>query len=129
MGLIGSDRPGRFRRGGEREREKYSINEVEISADGAASSCLIVTSALIGDRSEGISSYSMPQGDQQRSQGLAGSSTQLYDATYDGIWDGSLLRQGLGQLTDGKLGQDNFKQSYHDHDRGFFSHRPPFPPI
>ena len=72
------------------------------------------------DRSEGISSYSMPQGDrqQQRGQGAAGSSPQLYDATYDGIWDGSLLRQGLGQLTDGKLGQDNFKQSYYDHDRG-----------
>ena len=74
------------------------------------------------DRSEGIWSYSMPQGDQQQSasQGVAGSSTQLYDATYDGIWDGSLLRQGLGQLTDGKLGQDNFKQSYYDHDRGLF---------
>ena len=53
----------------------------------------------------------MPQGDQR------GSGWQFYDATYDGIWDGSLLSQGLGQLTDGKLGPDNFK-AYYDQDRG-----------
>lgn len=63
-------------------------------------------------RSEGIASYSMPQGDQR------GAGWQFYDATYDGIWDGSLLRQGLGQLIDGKLGPDNFKASYYDQDRG-----------
>lgn len=54
----------------------------------------------------------MPQGDQR------GAGWQFYDASYDGIWDGSLLRQGLGQLTDGKLGPDNFKASYYDQDRG-----------
>ena len=64
------------------------------------------------ERSEGIASYSMPQGDQR------GAGWQFYDASYDGIWDGSLLRQGLGQLTDGKLGPDNFKASYYDQDRG-----------
>lgn len=63
-------------------------------------------------RSEGIASYLMPQGDQR------GAGWQFYDASYDGIWDGSLLRQGLGQLTDGKLGPDNFKASYYDQDRG-----------
>jgi len=66
--------------------------------------------------SEGISSYSMPQGDQR------GSGWQFYDATYDGIWDGSLLSQGLGQLTDGKLGPDNFK-AYYDQDRGWVGWR------
>jgi discoidin domain receptor family protein 2 len=54
----------------------------------------------------------MPQGDQR------GAGWQFYDTSYDGIWDGSLLRQGLGQLTDGKLGPDNFKASYYDQDRG-----------
>ena len=54
----------------------------------------------------------MPHGDQR------GSGWQFYDASYDGIWDGSLLSQGLGQLTDGKLGPDNFKASYYDQDRG-----------
>lgn len=54
----------------------------------------------------------MPQGDQR------GSGWQFFDASYDGIWDGSFLRQGLGQLTDGKLGPDNFKASYYDQDRG-----------
>ena len=57
----------------------------------------------------------MPQGDQR------GAGWQFYDATYDGIWDGSLLRQGLGQLIDGKLGPDNFKASYYDQDRGKFT--------
>lgn len=62
-------------------------------------------------------SYSMPQGDQR------GGGWQFYDATYDGIWDGSLLRQGLGQLTDGKLGPDNFKASYYEQDRGWVGWR------
>ncbi|EFX65895.1 hypothetical protein DAPPUDRAFT_303380 [Daphnia pulex] len=67
--------------------------------------------------SEGIASYLMPQGDQR------GAGWQFYDASYDGIWDGSLLRQGLGQLTDGKLGPDNFKASYYDQDRGWVGWR------
>ncbi len=54
----------------------------------------------------------MPQGDQR------GTGWQFYDASYDGIWDGALLTQGLGQLTDGKFGPDNFKASYYDQDRG-----------
>nr|CAH0107509.1 unnamed protein product [Daphnia galeata] len=67
--------------------------------------------------SEGIASYLMPQGDQR------GAGWQFYDTSYDGIWDGSLLRQGLGQLTDGKLGPDNFKASYYDQDRGWVGWR------
>lgn len=59
---------------------------------------------------DGIVSYSMPQGDKR-------SNWEFFDATYDGYWDGQLLR-GLGQLTDGKIGPDNFKMSYYDYDRG-----------
>lgn len=62
----------------------------------------------------------MPQGDQR------GAGWQFYDASYDGIWDGSLLRQGLGQLTDGKLGPDNFKASYYEQDRGTSRSEPIF---
>jgi len=53
----------------------------------------------------------MPQGDKRNNW-------EFFDATYDGYWDGQLLR-GLGQLTDGKIGPDNFKMSYYDnYDRG-----------
>ncbi|KAG5320751.1 DDR2 protein, partial [Acromyrmex heyeri] len=59
--------------------------------------------------SDGVVSYSMPQGD-KRSNGW-----EFFDATYDGHWDGE-LRRGLGQLTDGRTGPDNFKM-YYDNDR------------
>lgn len=55
---------------------------------------------------DGIVSYSMPQGDKR-------SNWEFFDATYDGYWDGQLLR-GLGQLTDGKTGPDYFKMNYYD---------------
>lgn len=60
---------------------------------------------------DGIVSYSMPQGD------LRGSGWEFFDSTYDGHWDGD-LRRGLGQLTDGKVGPDNFKMGYYDYERG-----------
>lgn len=44
----------------------------------------------------------MPQGDKKSNE------LQFFDATYDGHWDGELQR-GLGQLTDGRTGHDNFK--------------------
>ncbi|XP_072765204.1 discoidin domain-containing receptor 2 [Anoplolepis gracilipes] len=59
--------------------------------------------------SDGVVSYSMPQGDKR------GNGWEFFDATYDGHWDGE-LRRGLGQLTDGKTGPDNFKM-YYDNDR------------
>lgn len=52
----------------------------------------------------------MPQGDKR------GNGWEFFDATYDGHWDGELQR-GLGQLTDGKTGLDNFKMGYYDNDR------------
>ncbi|GAB1863794.1 Epithelial discoidin domain-containing receptor 1-like [Camponotus japonicus] len=59
--------------------------------------------------SDGVVSYSMPQGDKR------GNGWEFFDATYDGHWDGE-LRRGLGQLTDGRTGPDNFKMFY-DNDR------------
>ncbi|KAG7197509.1 hypothetical protein KM043_007188 [Ampulex compressa] len=58
---------------------------------------------------DGIVSYSMPQGDKR-------GNWEFFDATYDGYWDGQLFR-GLGQLTDGRIGPENFKMGYYEHDR------------
>lgn len=52
----------------------------------------------------------MPQGDKR---GV----WEFFDVTYDGHWDGELQR-GLGQLTDGKTGPENFKMGYYE--RGVF---------
>lgn len=60
---------------------------------------------------DGILSYSMPQGDKRDPD------WEFYDSTYDGYWDGELQR-GLGQLTDGKVGPDNFRMAYYDTERG-----------
>lgn len=57
---------------------------------------------------DGILSYSMPQGDKR------GSNWEFYDTAYDGHWDGDELRHGLGLLTDGKFGRDDFKLAFYD---------------
>ncbi|CAB3360448.1 Hypothetical predicted protein [Cloeon dipterum] len=57
---------------------------------------------------DGIVSYSMPQGDKR------GNGWEFFDSTYDGIWESDLLKRGLGMLTDGKVGLENFKLGYHD---------------
>ncbi|EEB18970.1 discoidin domain receptor, putative [Pediculus humanus corporis] len=57
---------------------------------------------------DGIVSYSMPQGD------VRGTGWEFYDATYDGYWDGE-LRRGLGLLTDGKIGPENFRLGYYNY--------------
>ena len=51
--------------------------------------------------------YSMPQGDKR------GTSYEFYDWNYDGEWTGNQLKNGLGCLTDGDFGPDNFKMSYY----------------
>ncbi|CAH0545919.1 unnamed protein product [Brassicogethes aeneus] len=56
---------------------------------------------------EGIVSYSMAQGDKR------GTSWEFYDTSYDGHWDGEKLKYGLGQLTDGQVAPDDFKQSFY----------------
>ena len=50
----------------------------------------------------------MPQGD------VRGTGWEFYDATYDGYWDGE-LRRGLGLLTDGKIGPENFRLGYYNY--------------
>ncbi|CAG7819663.1 unnamed protein product [Allacma fusca] len=60
----------------------------------------------------GLLSYTMPQGSKR------GENWNFYDHTYDGFWDGNYLRNGLGQLIDGRGGPDNFKDDYYGHERG-----------
>lgn len=57
---------------------------------------------------DGIVSYSMPQGDKR------GSNWEFYDFGYDGHWDGNELKHGLGQLIDGKFGHDDFKSDFYN---------------
>lgn len=66
---------------------------------------------------DGIISYSMPQGDKR------GNDWEFYDIGYDGHWDGEELRRGLGQLTDGKFGPDNFKMGYYENVQGWVGWR------
>lgn len=56
---------------------------------------------------EGVLSYSMPQGDER------GNDFYFYDWTYDGDRIENRLINGLGCLTDGDYGPDNFKLSYY----------------
>lgn len=53
--------------------------------------------------SDGLVSYSMPDGDPR------GSDTALTDLTYDGSRKDGWLSGGLGQLTDGEMGHTNFR--------------------
>ena len=53
--------------------------------------------------SDGLVSYSMKQGERR------GTGIDLYDFTYDGLVENTQLKGGLGQLTDGRLGNDNFR--------------------
>lgn len=55
---------------------------------------------------DGIVSYTMPQGDKR------GPNWEFYDSTYDGLWEGHELKHGLGQLIDGKYGHDDFRDVY-----------------
>ncbi|XP_059473257.1 discoidin domain-containing receptor tyrosine kinase B isoform X2 [Neocloeon triangulifer] len=58
---------------------------------------------------EGLVSYSMPQGEQR------GSEVDLSDRSYDGKDEGSYLIGGLGQLVDGQVGADNFRLDTNGH--------------
>lgn len=62
--------------------------------------------------SDGLLYYSMPQGERR------GVGIDLSDKTYDGIKDDNYLQGGLGQLTDGYMGDDNFKQDISGMGRG-----------
>lgn len=66
--------------------------------------------------SDGIVSYSMPQGDKR-------STWEFYDFSYDGHWDGEKLKYGLGQLTDGQVAADDFKMSFNQPGQGWVGWR------
>ncbi|EEC16624.1 discoidin domain receptor, putative, partial [Ixodes scapularis] len=61
---------------------------------------------------QGILSYSIPQGERR------GTDVDLSDVTYDGMKDDSYLHGGLGQLTDGTAGSDNFKLDVSGYGKG-----------
>jgi len=62
--------------------------------------------------SEGLLSYSMPQGVQR------GTEVDLSDRTYDGREESGYLSSGLGQLVDGQKGQDIFRLDLMGHGKG-----------
>lgn len=62
--------------------------------------------------SEGLLSYSMPQGVKK------GLELDLTDKTYDGKDEAGQLIHGLGQLADGQKGADNFKTDISGHGKG-----------
>jgi len=62
--------------------------------------------------SEGLLSYSMPQGVQR------GTEVDLSDRTYDGHEESGYLSGGLGQLVDGQKGQDIFRLDLKGHGKG-----------
>ncbi|KAF5271004.1 hypothetical protein FQR65_LT05354 [Abscondita terminalis] len=66
---------------------------------------------------DGIISYSMPQGDKRSPN------WEFYDTAYDGYWDGGKLKDGLGLLTDGHTGPDDFKQTFYEHSQGWIGWR------
>lgn len=53
----------------------------------------------------------MPQGS------IRADNFNFYDHTYDGIWDGNHLQKGLGNLADGRVGPNNFRDDFYMHER------------
>ncbi|XP_024873096.1 discoidin domain-containing receptor 2-like [Temnothorax curvispinosus] len=62
---------------------------------------------------EGLVSYSMPQGIKR------GSEVDLSDRTYDGREEAGYLSGGLGQLVDGQRGSDNFRLDVSGNGKGY----------
>ncbi|KAG2456044.1 discoidin domain-containing receptor 2 isoform X1 [Polypterus senegalus] len=60
--------------------------------------------------SDGLTSYEAPEGQTMAAPGYP--STYLNDSTYDGILERRWLHGGLGQLTDGLIGLDDFVQTH-----------------
>ncbi|XP_077302238.1 discoidin domain-containing receptor 2-like [Arctopsyche grandis] len=61
----------------------------------------------------GLVSYSMHQGV------IRGTDIDLTDRTYDGNSENGKLLGGLGQLTDGQKGDDNFREDYNGYGKGY----------
>ncbi|BES99860.1 Discoidin domain-containing receptor [Nesidiocoris tenuis] len=64
---------------------------------------------------EGVVSYSMPQGTPPKAPG----EPDLRDKSYDGLEEASWITTGLGQLTDGLRGHDDFTMDYYGHGPGY----------
>lgn len=62
---------------------------------------------------DGLMAYSAPEGQMMMSPGHP--VANLNDSTYDGVFERRRLSGGLGQLTDGVVGQDNFLLTYQYH--------------
>ncbi|KAG9261577.1 discoidin domain-containing receptor 2-like [Astyanax mexicanus] len=58
---------------------------------------------------DGLTAYSAPEGQTMMAPGFP--NTLLNDSTYDGVLERRQLLGGLGQLTDGVIGQDDFVQT------------------
>lgn len=65
---------------------------------------------------DGLAAYSIPKGVQR------GIEIDLSDQTYDGRDDGDRLVGGLGQLTDGQRGIDNFRLDHNGFGKGTIRH-------
>ncbi|KAF6200808.1 hypothetical protein GE061_005254 [Apolygus lucorum] len=66
---------------------------------------------------EGVLSYSMPQGEASKAAG----EPDLRDKSYDGLEEANWVTSGLGQLTDGRRGHDDFTVDYYGHGSGEFA--------
>lgn len=64
------------------------------------------------DSTEGLVAYSIPKGVQR------GIDIDLSDQAYDGQDEGDRLVGGLGQLTDGTRGNDNFRSDVNGFGKG-----------
>ncbi|GAB6021997.1 hypothetical protein CHUAL_006150 [Chamberlinius hualienensis] len=62
---------------------------------------------------DGLVAYSMPQGEKR------GPEIDLYDMVYDGVEEERYLSGGLGQLTDGQKGHDNFRIDANGFGKGY----------
>lgn len=49
---------------------------------------------------------------------MRGADVNLTDRTYDGFFENGRLFGGLGQLTDGQKGEDNFRDDPHGYGKG-----------
>lgn len=61
---------------------------------------------------DGLVSYSIEDGE------MRGKDNGLRDLTYDGIREGNRLYGGLGQLTDGEMGHNNFRVDVRENNGG-----------
>ena len=72
-----------------------------LSAETAHS--VVSINKVVSSLADGVVSYNMKQGEKR------GAEVDFYDFSYDGIITPDYLSDGLGQLTDGEIGDTNFR--------------------